>query len=51
MLETASSHKLLLSLLSDQPNIADKVCHTVHNRPKEKCLGESQYAQYKKEDQ
>ena len=45
MLETPKSPKLLLSLLSDQPNIEEVtnfVLHIGYNRPhKEKSLGES----------
>ena len=45
MLKTPNSHKLLLSLLSGQPNIdevTDFVLHIVYNRPlKEKSPGES----------
>ena len=47
MLETSKSHKLLLSLLSGQPNIEEVtnlVSHIVYNRPyKEKSMGELRY--------
>ena len=47
MLETPKSPKLLLSWLSDQPNIEEVtnfVLHIGYNRPhKEKSLGESRY--------
>ena len=47
ILEIPKSHKLLLSLLSGQPNIEEVtnfVVHIDHNRPcKEKSLGESHY--------
>ena len=47
MLKTPNSHKLLLGLLSGQPNIdevTDFVLHIVYNRPlKEKSPGESRY--------
>ena len=47
VLETPKSHKLLLSLLSDQQIIEEVinfVLHIVYKRPyKEKCMGESRY--------
>ena len=51
MLETPKSHKLLLSLLSGQPNVervTNFVLRIVYNRPyKEKSLRESRYNMFK----